>query len=313
MRKKIVIGLTTSFLMITGLGSSQADVLLVNDIEYGPCSVIRDLDNGRDYLSLNFTAPYSYNEVLAHLGPGGLFEGWRVATMSEVDWMGRSSDIETNAWAIGFDPAMGERAQKMEDWFAPDPSLCRGGFALGLVQDTWYPDSLGGNVEAQFGYYIGRELDYTVNRQYISFYGTGHWGLPDDPTEQTMLTRDTNFDGVSAPYTIAEYHVNGLTYSDPSVCSYICIASASTEKRCNNGSDDDCDGFVDNFDSDCGGTSDPGSDSGSTEGTGKTCSDGLDNDGNGYADCDDPGCFSSRSCIAAKASEPDSQPNRGKR
>lgn len=311
MRKNIVIGLTTAFLMVAGFGSSQADVLLVDDIGYGPCSVIRDLDNGRDYLALNFTAPYSYNEVLTQLGPGDLFEGWRVATKREVDRMGRSSDIENNAWAIGVDPAMGERAQKLEDWFAPDPSLLHGLYAMGLIKETWSPDTWDG-VEAKFAYFIGRELDFIANRQHIVFFGNGQYILPDDPTKQTILTRDTNFDGFSAPYSIAEYHVNGLTYSDPSVCSSICIASASTEKRCNDGSDDDCDGFVDNVDSDCGGTSDPGSDIGGSEGKGRTCADGFDNDGNGYIDCDDPGCFSNKSCSTATEPGPDSGPTEGK-
>ena len=61
--------------------AATANVVLTSDAAFGANAVIRDVSHGRDFLRLDFTTPYTYNQVLAQLG--GLFSGWTVA--SEVD------------------------------------------------------------------------------------------------------------------------------------------------------------------------------------------------------------------------------------
>lgn len=48
-------------------------------------SVTRDTSTGLDWLDVTFTAGMSYNQVAAELGPGGNYEGWRYASVAELD------------------------------------------------------------------------------------------------------------------------------------------------------------------------------------------------------------------------------------
>jgi len=56
-------------------------------------------------------------------------------------------------------------------------------------------------------------------------------------------------------------------------------------ENCTNGIDDDCDGYLDGDDTDCGGCVPTGQ-----EGKGRTCKDGLDNDCDNLFDLEDPDC-----------------------
>lgn len=60
-----------------------------------------------------------------------------------------------------------------------------------------------------------------------------------------------------------------------------CVPTAGNEKgpRCKDGLDNDCDGAADSLDPDCGG--------GDTGGDKEVCDDGIDNDGDGKVDCAD--------------------------
>lgn len=59
---------------------------------------------------------------------------------------------------------------------------------------------------------------------------------------------------------------------------------------CDNGMDDDGDGFIDCRDSDCASLS-------FCLGEGGSCSDGIDNDGDSLIDCTDPDCDSASNCV----------------
>jgi hypothetical protein len=69
----------------------------------------------------------------------------------------------------------------------------------------------------------------------------------------------------------------------------------STETSCNDGVDNDCDGFTDAADSDCAPTCVP------NETPEATCDDGIDNDCDGLFDCDDSNCTDDPACQTGMA------------
>ncbi len=73
-----------------------------------------------------------------------------------------------------------------------------------------------------------------------------------------------------------------LQWDDPVDGGFWCL----DPENCNNGTDDDGDGYKDCLDTDCYGN--PVCD--------EHCSDGADNDGNGLTDCDDNACISAPEC-----------------
>lgn len=64
--------------------SSNAAILSV-DSTYGVDSITRDTDTGLDWLDVTVTSGLSFNEVSAQLGVGGAYEGYRYATLAELD------------------------------------------------------------------------------------------------------------------------------------------------------------------------------------------------------------------------------------
>lgn len=48
-------------------------------------NITRDTDTGLDWLDVTETRGLSYNQVMAQMGPGGTYEGWRYATTAELD------------------------------------------------------------------------------------------------------------------------------------------------------------------------------------------------------------------------------------
>lgn len=69
------------------LGSSPGRAALVpfDDPAYGSGSAVIDTSTGLEYLNLRLTQGLSPVQVLAQLGPGGSFAGFRYATISEFE------------------------------------------------------------------------------------------------------------------------------------------------------------------------------------------------------------------------------------
>lgn len=55
------------------------------DSSFGTDTITRDTDTGLDWLDVTVTRGLSYNQVTAQMGAGGIYEGWRYATMAELD------------------------------------------------------------------------------------------------------------------------------------------------------------------------------------------------------------------------------------
>lgn len=57
------------------------------DSSFGSETVTRDSNTGLEWLDLGLTTDYSYDSISAQWGLGGAFEGWRMATKTEVNTM----------------------------------------------------------------------------------------------------------------------------------------------------------------------------------------------------------------------------------
>ncbi len=64
----------------------DAALFSIDDAKFGTDSVTRDTDSGLEWLDLwPWTLGDTYNQVSAELGAGGLYEGWRYASLAEVN------------------------------------------------------------------------------------------------------------------------------------------------------------------------------------------------------------------------------------
>jgi hypothetical protein len=63
------------------------------DSSFGPGTVTLDTQTGLQWLDVPISGPYSYNGTLAELGPGGVFDGYRIATMAEVQTLLHNAGI----------------------------------------------------------------------------------------------------------------------------------------------------------------------------------------------------------------------------
>ncbi|RLA12493.1 MAG: hypothetical protein DRQ59_07465 [Gammaproteobacteria bacterium] len=74
-------------LALLGLSISSVNAALMSadDAIFGVGSVTRDDASGLDWLDLTESTNRSYNDVIGQLGSGGLYEGWRYASTTEIE------------------------------------------------------------------------------------------------------------------------------------------------------------------------------------------------------------------------------------
>ncbi len=115
---------------------TQAATIVIDDINFGAASVLRDIDNNREFLRLDLTMGYGYNGVLAESGAGGIFEGWGVASAADMDALGVSAGITHGST----DVAQIALVEGMRDWFCPTGTCVNLSstheYARGLVSDA---------------------------------------------------------------------------------------------------------------------------------------------------------------------------------
>jgi hypothetical protein len=113
---------------------ASAATMLTTDPVFGPNSIVHDDVNARDWLRLDFTTPYSYNQVLAQLGYGGDFEGWSIASLADLALLGASASVSHGS----FDPTVKANTAQLRDWFCVTCIESFGVFvyAEALVSDT---------------------------------------------------------------------------------------------------------------------------------------------------------------------------------
>jgi hypothetical protein len=73
-----------AFICLTlSIGANAVIVSL--DSEFGPDTITRDTSTGLDWLDVTETRGLSYNYVKANMGDGSAYEGYRYATLAELD------------------------------------------------------------------------------------------------------------------------------------------------------------------------------------------------------------------------------------
>lgn len=176
---------------------SSAAVILTDDAGFGEDSIIRDVDNVRDFLRLDFTTPFTYSEVITQFGVGGTFEGWRVASQTELEDLGAAAGILHTST----DPTMIARATELRDWFCVDcvNSTSTHVYARGLLIDQIIETIEGVDEVVQLAFSIGEciicdpdEADFR-----ISGFGRHIWR-----NEEVFLVRAAD-SAISEPTSLA--------------------------------------------------------------------------------------------------------------
>ena len=177
-------------LMLGTLASaSHAVAILVTDLNFGTDSVIRDVDNGRDFLRLSETVGLTYSQVIAELAT--TYAGWEVASGAQLDDLAVSAGIRGSGLPAT-DPAVIAAAARIRDWMCPagTPSygLCPQDtgiavFVRGLVSDPELNPFTPG-LEAYKAYSFGVYTSGPSGYANLAGYGyTNHYA------ERTYLTR----------------------------------------------------------------------------------------------------------------------------
>lgn len=145
------------------------DLVLIDDPVFGTNSVIRDIGNGLDFLRLDFATPYTYEEIESELNQGGDFEGWRIASLVDLELLGESANITHGST----DAEMLERAEQLRDLLCLDcVSLSSTHeYVRGLVSDTYIGND---NTVFQQAFSIGRRFNVTPNE--VDFRISGYGG-----------------------------------------------------------------------------------------------------------------------------------------
>ena len=143
------------------------------DSAFGPGTITLDTVTGFRWLDLTVTEPFTYNEVVAELGPGGMFDGYRLGLDVEVE------EVMNAFGVVGYLPA-----QPIHDEFI-------GFFGITNYQDQWpqtfgYASPLMNGMAPVFGLdflysngaptYLGETGGLLHNPNY-NFKGFGTWIL----------------------------------------------------------------------------------------------------------------------------------------
>ena len=138
-----------------------------------------------------------------------------------------------------------------------------------------------------FDYPIFRDTNWSSTRQ-----GNKAWFIRLMTSGATAKLIISGFGAVSC---VRDPSVCGNATCEPGEnqcnCPGDCGSPSATESDCADGADNDCDGDVDCFDTDC--AADPACACTADE---TSCSDGLDNDCDGDIDCDDADCTGDPDC-----------------
>lgn len=159
---------------------SDAATVVVDDAAFGTETVLRDTTNNQDFLRLDLTMGYGYNNILTELGSGGDFEGWGIASTLNMLALGASYGIThgtTNVAQIAL-------AEQLRDWFCPTGTCVNFSsthtYARALVSDST------ATAGSQDAFSIGRRFNVTPNEADLRISG---FGSPNSLSEEVWLTR----------------------------------------------------------------------------------------------------------------------------
>ncbi|MCP4284786.1 MAG: PEP-CTERM sorting domain-containing protein [Gammaproteobacteria bacterium] len=94
--KKTILLLVTFCLSL----SAQASLISNNDAGFGANSITTDTDSSLDWLDLTFSKGFSYNQLVTETSAGGIFDGFRLAMMGEVQSLFGAASLPTTTTDI---------------------------------------------------------------------------------------------------------------------------------------------------------------------------------------------------------------------
>ena len=157
---------------------SSVQVSLIDDPVWG--HIVRDDLNNQEFLNLDATSPYDYDDVVTETGPGGAFEGWRIASEADLQALGVTADVVQGST----DASMIARAEDLRDWFGNVRLSSTHHYIRGLIVDQI---DLGGTIGVkQRAFSMGRRFNVDPNE--VDFRISG-WG-PISLDESTYLVRE---------------------------------------------------------------------------------------------------------------------------
>lgn len=118
MKKKINLGTLLGSMVGVVIFLLQPAYAAVIDMDWenpGDAKLLFDTDTDKRWLDLSVTADQSYNSVVANLGPGQVYEGFRVATQAEVLELWSHAGITNyeRVWTVGQYPAVNNLVNRL--------------------------------------------------------------------------------------------------------------------------------------------------------------------------------------------------------
>ncbi len=172
-------------LMVTS--GAQAAVSVIDDAAFGTGTVLRDAGK-LDYLRLDQTMGYGYAGIEAELGAGGVFDGWSIATTSQMLALGASVGLVHAATSID----QLSQAGQLRAWFCPYQTCVNTSsthvYSRGLVADLF------DNGPDRQAFSIGER--FNVSPPETDFRISG-FGAPGDTSEEVFLVRPVPLPGAA--------------------------------------------------------------------------------------------------------------------
>ena len=93
---KSILTITSVFVITLACGVSNVGAILFSsDSTFGTDTITLDTDTGLQWLDVPLSTAFTYGEILDELQPGGIFDGYRLATEDEVLTLWGNSGINT--------------------------------------------------------------------------------------------------------------------------------------------------------------------------------------------------------------------------
>ena len=173
----------TAFSVCLFTHNAIAAIIVVGDSVFGADSVLRDTTNNIEFLRLDLTMGYGYAGIVTEFGVGGDFEGWGVASETDMLTLGSSVGITDRST----DPSQVALANDLRDWFCPAGTCVvlssTHEVAGALISDTYFIDFV--NEERQLLFSIGRRFNVDPNE--VDFRISGYDA--DGTNEEVWLVR----------------------------------------------------------------------------------------------------------------------------
>ncbi|MGB5749962.1 MAG: hypothetical protein WBM69_23495 [Desulfobacterales bacterium] len=87
----------TSFIVLGGTEKYLGAEMVSRDSPFGPNTITYDTETGLEWLDVTVSTPYSYDEILIEIEPGGAFDGYRLATTDEILTFWQNAGINVGA------------------------------------------------------------------------------------------------------------------------------------------------------------------------------------------------------------------------